>query len=464
MCFIYSTLSFGQSKYAIILGGGEIESGPGTLFDKTIPLLGKYFSSNPRIVYDYAFGSGHVETQNLLNSNLGNAEIKRLFNSSNAEDILKKYIGKIERSEIVSGDQIAVFILAHGRPKTKDEKTHAIYALTENKSEFYSLDVLEKLQKLANENGINLLISDNSCYSGNTQNLGNEKTCVVSNTDASIFGHFDSNSFVFNFLKRLREGKNVEELFFESRKASTDNGFPRVSANYDRKTYESYFKELRPFLLSVSKYIYLDNGGLLNYLNTISSAEGQKNNKDSFTRLLKALDTIQDGLREDKYQASFLGTKNLSELKNHLFKIQNFFNDYIKFKLSVKKAKEVITIKYMTTDGVKKIEKQTAVYYGDLIWGDFHTYLNHADKNNPTDMAEVERIRGVLNFREDLYYTDRQFNFQLKAFKKLESRARLLRDNLDIIAREEKILYDYLHTKFRSDAEKISNPCRDFVF
>jgi hypothetical protein len=323
--FITTNLSANE-KYLVVLGGGGEPAGKKTIFDHGLKRIGDFSRNHPEYKTEVSFNGGHIETERIIQNSFQNTTNQKFTNTS-FEKIITKYEKMIESGEIKAGDNLLISIDSHGSIKTGD--THNISTTGEEISDLeklgsktISLDRLKKLTQLAEEKGINLGIIDLSCYSGNTLNLANSKTCIISGAGSEHYGLASSSSSYFSNLmpQNLSRSSNLEEAFLKSRKESSDITYPMISSSSGQLVQQLLYKTLSPYLnyqlpQSPKKFTDFMLDDLLQRNNCSS-----KNALESFNSIIK----------------DFIASAKNIELKMALLQLQHEVKAYYEFMDSIK--------------------------------------------------------------------------------------------------------------------------------
>ncbi|MGE5084671.1 MAG: hypothetical protein ACM3MG_00110 [Bacillota bacterium] len=270
-------------KEMLVLGGAGDPDGPTTIFDSSLVNLGKISKSSgwvPTVVYD----GGHRNSESIAKGVAGSKSYSATTANMNKQiDLLKQ---KILRGELRKGDQLMITVTTHGIDRSNSEQTHSV--VTNDGS--FKMDRLKEVRDLAEKNGIQLAIVDNSCYSGHSIKLGTDKTCVVS-TAAMNLGYSNAGELITG---NMRPGLNLEEVFLGARltKDSVSPGAPQISTEAGKKAFQA------TAFLSSSMY---ERASLNTYLS--STKQDACNTKSSpyikLAKELKAIEKNQFGVVRD---------------------------------------------------------------------------------------------------------------------------------------------------------------------
>ncbi|MDO9181713.1 MAG: hypothetical protein Q7U04_04865 [Bacteriovorax sp.] len=473
--FALSTQSW-CSDYLIVMGaGGERKKTATTIFDETIENVSNYLKSSPRLIADIALNGGHRQTENLINNSFGSARSKNSFNKEVYQKIIKDYKLKLERNEIKPPDQILITIFDHGALNNKDinEKTHSIATSNGDAANLQnldgnvtvSLDELESLTKLAKTKGVKIAIVDGSCHSGNTLKIADDNTCVISAAGPLHYGRV---SFGQNFAAAMEKGKNLEEVFLESRAMEDQDSYPMISTTAGRSISSLFYSALTPFLYEYNK----DNQYLMSYLKANYNQCLANNGYDS---LNQTIDLVEQ-----------LNTVSTNILSWTIYKDKKINLD--NFKQLLKKYKDVLdltrsAIAANNSEEFKKKEKWAirnnefhyilngSFSWRELITTDFNLLIlqnqKHAkNETNPNKQAQLIDLES--------FYKQAQ-NKKNEILKTHPNLLNILQKNIEIeklltttvslsqkIGIEERKFYSALYKSFNENQPKQKNPCSDF--
>lgn len=250
-CF-FSFASYSKDTLVFFGGGGELE-GEKTHFDKVMLNVASFLKNNSHYESYVAFNGNHSETDKILQTEFkNNQNLKKKFGIKEFESIIQDIKRKIESNPplIKPGEKLIIFIATHGQRLDDDQKFHNIEtsdfkdSVIGKTSVSVNIDSLKELSELANKKGISLGIIDNTCFSGSSLKLANKNTCVITSSLSDQVGY---NDFSINFSGGLKKGKNLEDLFLETRSQSIGLPFPLISTQVGDKVFED-LKGLLPYL------------------------------------------------------------------------------------------------------------------------------------------------------------------------------------------------------------------------
>lgn len=150
------------------------------------------------------------------------------FSSQNLANALKQINHDANTGALTSKDKVLIVIDTHGSPMvTRDG--HSLSC----SDGVCSPQQLKKLIKNLESKNIPTAIVDLSCYSGNSQKLASDKTCVVSATRSDDVALA---TFAQNFISKMKPGKSLEEVFLQARSSSSTAGYPQISSPAGKST------------------------------------------------------------------------------------------------------------------------------------------------------------------------------------------------------------------------------------
>lgn len=250
---------YARNHVAFIGGGGEPQ-GARTIFDADVGRFGDFIRRTPGTSLSVSFNGGHSRTEEKLSKSFPQNP-NTPFTPQAFEALISRYESDIQSGRITSSDQLMVFIDSHGGEGQPGQSTHNI-ATTGGAIANYdtitgprsvSLDRLQSLATLAESKGVKLAIVDVSCHSGATLPLANSKTCVISATGPRHYGFAGFRTFAHNFMSGMRPGRNLEEIFHDTRDNSADTDFPMISSGAGREIQDEIYPLLTRFLYDYEK-------------------------------------------------------------------------------------------------------------------------------------------------------------------------------------------------------------------
>jgi hypothetical protein len=441
--------------------GGEPASNPSTIFDNTFIGLNNYLM-NSSWKYDISFNGGHSYSESLRDQFFRGASSKDNFTEKSYDKLLSKYKDDIKSGKIKPGEKLLIIIDTHGADKEtgSSELTHKIAVNTRDlkSSETVSLDELKVLTKLAKEKGIKLGIVDFSCHSGHSLSLADENTCVITATGPKHFGY---SSFSDNFVKEMKTGGSLEDVFLRTRAKEKYASYPMISTPEAKNIYNDFYPALIPYL-----YYYDQNPSqekMTKYL--IEAANDPQCPRDAqMSELQKKIELLQK-----------TALKNIPEVET----IKKLFTEY--------KAQQDQYIKFLKASNSKDLLKTERVWgisnagrynytYGqtltwrEIIETDFETSIEKLEnvlKYPDTPEADAKN-KAKLGFYKDGLEKQKKllrknpslvkYKEEFKNYKDFLDESRLMANK---IAQNERSLFSSLYDELKKDSKE-SNPCRDF--
>lgn len=280
-------------------GGGEPKDALTTQFDETARGLGEFYKANKNYSTTVSFNGGHPVTEGIIKDKFKGAKIEERFTVSSYKSVIQETIEKLSKNppEIPEGGKILIFIDSHGGEKSG--KTHSISttaaALTNmnNVSDgtSASLDALEELTKLAEAKNVKLAIVDGSCHAGNSLPLANSKTCVIS---ASGPKHYAYSTFTNAFVTQMKKGKNLEDVFLETREQLNGLGFPMISTPEGMSVQDEIYPALTPYMYYHDEYRGMALDKIDDYFRENNSDEQVCRREKEYDSLKAVLSLIED--------------------------------------------------------------------------------------------------------------------------------------------------------------------------
>lgn len=464
ICFFMSINAYGANYFTLMGGGGEPD-GEATIFDEWVNEI----KPNQKLKnwnITAAYNGGHPQSEGMLKKDFSKSAKPLGFSRENYFKTVEQYIDKIKNGSIKKGDQIFIQFASHGQKKMKGEASHGI-ALSDTttklpwkKPEFVSLDNLQRLVDIAEQNGVKLAIADFSCYSGGIHTLKTTNTCLISSTSEEDYGYGGVNSFPFKFNSKMRPGKNLEELFLEARYDSHTPEYPMISTEEARLIDEYLYPKLTAFYQeiynTVPENFYLPKNGF-------------DLNKDQFVcRTIEDVVGIQNILKVWKEigitTKGFVSDEDVRILK---FKLNRYseilldaFYQYYKFKKILEGAD--LILKSELSAQVKETKVSSAE---ELFFSNYEQSIlkyTKSSKNTPFSKLMIQNYNKKIQLRENLLkkltpeeralvqnMKKDSFSYRMKVFSAGSS-----------IEQEVREQYNRIYNNI-SESKK-SNPCRNF--
>lgn len=477
LSLIFSTTAFSADHLMVIGAGGEGVKST-TIFDDAIKNIGDYVNRTPGLKVDVALNGGHSSTEALINQSFPNASSRSDFLESDYKRLLATYKLKLENNEMVAGDQLMIYVDSHGAQKENQYKTHRIATSggraanlnTLSGASVVDLDQLEVIKQLAKEKGVKLAIIDGSCHSGNTLALADDNTCVISSTGPNHYGY---GTFSQNFSAALTKGKNLEEVFLETRAIDDTPGLPMISTQMGQEVDALIYDKITPYLYHFDN----ENDKLTPFLQKNSSEYQQCIADKNFASLIKTINSLED--LNTSSQKVLWWTKNVKEVD--LSRLKDLLGSY-KTSLDLVKSKTK-ELEAERLDTIESFDVKAAVGPYRTSWKKDYTWreLITTDFNSLKSKLQ-ERIDGETD-QSSLVVLKSNMSLYTQGQAKKEELLRTHPDLVGIPAKEEEIkklitsnywtsrdmaleerkLYSALYKNSqKNQTVKKPNPCRDF--
>lgn len=454
----------------IFMGGGGEPEGATTIFDESLGKMKPYFSSRTFKEGSVSFNGGHANTERLL-SEAFPQHPNSSFTNESYESLIKKYIDDIKNGKYKSGDQILVYIDTHGamkgKIKGKDEISHSIATTGSairnynhlSGSSVVTMDLLKDLATAAKDAKINLGIIDQSCHSGNSIDLSNEYTCVISSTGPMNYGYAGPGTFSDNFVKNMKTGRSLEDVFLEARADASDAGYPMISSQESQSIYKDAYSLISPYL----NFYYDTNADkLTNYFKENISDMAYCKREQQFKDLFKMLENVESVFSVQKKLFFMKWTEktiDLTNLKDALKKYKESQDQMIlinrklshpKFDQELEVEGDHITLRDLLSTNYKgQIEDNNKLIERSNTSEARKTFLRNEN-------ARLERARN-LKFQKANEYPelknliDTEDEFRSQSYS-----------NARAVADAEKHFYNSYYKELKKKNSEQANPCRNF--
>lgn len=458
--FLCTNLGATEKHFYLLGGGGEPE-GETTIFDSDLKNL-KKFTKNPEWKTTISFDGGHSKTENLIKSEFNSADNKGGFTEANMERVLLDLTDKIKNGTLKKGDKLFLTINSHGVRKTDLDKTHRVSFAYKNSSiipQRFLMDRLETIIGLASEKEIKLAIIDFSCFSGNTLNLALKNTCVISATGTD---HYSYTTFSSKFFESMEKGKNLEEVYLESRMVGKNIDFPMISTQEGQDIQDLLYKMLTPYLYfndSRSDFDYSNMYNVKNVNEKICSLEAQNKKLNLLLDQIQGLKKIQDEILD------------VSTLKKALDEYRNYQKKYEKNLISMKEVGDEIE-NILERDYQSQKKRWQGIDPVSFLTKDYKELEKYKYFKKMYDEAKTDEARKAFQNVLDEFVVAQKISDEVKdklsvkshniintrdtIFKNLATTLKLASG----VASEAKKVYNQI---YRRSISKKSNPCRDFV-
>ncbi len=489
--FLTSTLFFiinvHSADYMFVLGGGgepmtDKDGRPmrTTIFDTNLDNLGSYKKTRPDLNSKIIFNGGHAETEGIVAKHFNsNEKIAPVFEKEPLLNQIADYEAKIKSGQIKAGDKILIYIDSHGAIRSNNgELTHQI-SLGKSPLKNYdklggnivSLDTLKNLTDLAAKSGVKIGILDFSCHSGNTIDLKNENTCVISSTGPNHYGYGGSEAtFGGQFVKKMQKGKSLEEVYLSARSNFQDTSFPMISSPAGLEVHNELYNLITPYL-----YYFDDTADKLKpyVLKTASSKDicMDKRNFQELEEIVNKVDSLSSFLKDSEFSSS-----TAKDLKSYLKTYQQYIEDIKKQQIALGrenlKKREDFCTEYTIGTKTKPIKKKECSNYSwdQMVSIDYDNILKYFNEQLKFKKGNEhkEQLATIQNIQKA-----KMRSLELKAqypdLKNLDTKLNELADKekktYDLafkISKGLQKMYGDMYALKQADSEK-KNPCKDFI-
>jgi len=464
-----SRASSAGERYTVYMGGGgDSADSTTTIFDSGLSAFGTYLQTNPWNS-EVRFDGGHSVTEGIVSSQFPSIPESNRgpFTLQSYSKTIDKYVALIKSGKIKDGDQLLLMIDSHGltNPDGIWGKAHGI-AVGNSKGTFLgegeevSLSRLEELSLLAKAKHVNLAIVDMSCHSGNSLTLANERTCVITATGPEQYGY---SGFAARFVKNMKAGKSLEDVFLETRKNDTNPAYPMISTPAGLELNRKLYPKITPFLYFDSKELnaYDLSPRLLDQARSCSPP------KDSAEELLAQIEQLKSTVVG--------GQVDMSELTPLLKRYQQE-QDQMTTELRSLGAQELNNVETCTTSvkygGNQHIDYHATATWSVLLLSSFSPeqfkYLNDQMNAATTgrDKAQVQAQIQCLDWNKKKLEEITSTHPEVQSYK--EKSDALLKKMTDTYSLAEKIataergVYGNLYSDL-AKGDKSSNACKNFA-
>jgi hypothetical protein len=467
---IYSCLSVPVSysevkKQLYVIGGGGEPDRDFTIFDDSLKQIAN-FSNTPGWDTTITFNGGHKKTEDIIKTKMKKAKNGGAFVKKSYNALIEDMIAKVKSS--TKGDQFLLTIDSHGGEQ-KGEKTHSIAAAYSEAgdrrsldgAETINLDRLEELAKLAGDRGVKLAIVDMSCFSGNLLNIKNDKVCMISATGPKHYGYAGDFTFAKKFYENFKPGKNLEDIFLETREFGHLPDFPMISTNAGRAVNDILYKSLTP-------YLNFNDEATSDFTLQYSAID-----KKAFTGEVCMFDKNHDDMLAIVKQI-----RNVDKVATKVT-LNRFTEAINKYRALQKKYEQSLLGKYEVEDEIKKIleknfadkkdywEKYSPI---DFVGFDFATEVINAKKRLAVaeSVADSERAKNHIKLFTEQDKVAKAIRAQLSssAKNKLKQQDKMMKEVdqtwklAQLVGLEARAVYN---TLYKQQNTKKSNACKDFV-
>lgn len=317
---------------------------------------------------------------------------------------------------------------------------------------------------------------DFSCHSGNTLALANDKTCVIS---AAGNDHFSYTGFASDFLKRMKPGASLEQIFLETRFNSPDTSYPMISTPAGQEINIKFYPKLSPYLNYDSDQLKATSRTLSDYIQMAAT-----------TQTCSTDDNLADVKKQLQNLKTTVTAQNNPEAAAEIEKLATMVTDYknkIDRKIEAIKALGAAQSKQKVTlvgNGSFKGHKQTSsnnFTVSELIEADFDKTIlgvqqayeegvkKSADENTKAFDDQNAQYDASLDMYSQAKKRQQELMAQFPHLKQYREKFRSImtdmtetsfKDSSEISLQEKKIFDLWYRSKL--DKEK-PNACGDFV-
>lgn len=468
LCF---SLQAHATDYLMFIGaGGEPAKQSTTLFDSTIKNMATYVNQSPGLKVNVALNGGHSKTEEIIKNSFPGAESKTNFQESDYKRLIENYKKKLENNEMVSGDQFMIYVDSHGAQKYGNLKTHAI-ATSEGSltnlntlagASVVNLDQLEELKKLAKAKGVKMAIIDGSCHSGNTQSLADENTCVISSTGPN---HYAYSPFSENFSASMVKGKNLEEIFLETRGKDITAALPMISTQSGQEVTDLLYKKITPFLYHFDN----DHDKLTPYLKNHESDESQCLAEESYSSLVETIKKIEELNTVSKKFLWWTRKKMTVNLTNLKSLLASYENSIVKVQSQMKD----LGSERLNQKEIFRTPSQTVQYsWRDLLTTDYKTIVAGLQERlkSAKDSWDIGQIKDLISTYDQANLKKEELIKAQPDLANIIEKENAIKKSISsnyftaaAIGIEERKLYAALYKSSQEDQPlDAPNPCRDF--
>lgn len=475
-------LSFSLSATAanhliVIGGGGEEPKKDETLFDNTFQNLGNYYQNSKWQSTTVSFNGGHKNLDKTIKESFKKPVVP--FTNDSYNQIISEYIKQIKNGSIKAGDQLMVYLDTHGAVKGANELTHSVATSGEKienldtlGSSTVSLDKMLELTQLAYSKGIKMAVLDFSCHSGNALPLANDKTCVITSTSPNHYGYGGYGTFGYQFTSMMAKGKNLEELFLNARKSTTDKSYPMISTPQNGAITDFEYNNISPYLF----YYEGQSGDKLSpYIMDAASKDLMCKREEGFSKLMALINQIEK-INTVRKKVAFVTKEikeiDLSDLKQDLILYKRTQDYLIKTLKSFNVAKlneEIEITSSPDRSQLRIIDKQKIK---DILATDYDAQIKRTQERmkakndtdpSSTDAMLVKYYQDAKLKKEKILKENPKWAQIPTLIKNYDANVQKTEELAARIAKGEKVLYDALYRGQSNIYQGKTNPCKDFV-
>jgi hypothetical protein len=476
----FSFKVFAKDSLIFIGGGGEPRGAKETQFDGSLEGVGEFYLRNSGMYNTtVSFNGGHEKTEVLINKIFDSHEVVSGFTAANYNKIVDDLINKLSSNppQILAGEKILVFINSHGSEQ-QSEKTHSISiansAMTNMNAGgmgMVSLDKLKVLADLAEKKNVKLGVIDGSCHSGSTLALANSKTCVVA---ASGPNHYSYSDFAEVYSKKMKKGKNLEELFLETNEEVNGKGFPMISTPAGVSAQDALYPYLTPYMYYHDEYRGMALDKIDTYMKKTYTLEAMCTREEHFQKLDALVKLIENLSKIAKASGNLNKSVNLSDLEKKLSNYKKTQDKYFK-KLNLLDLSNLNKKEIIKTAAFKSSEN--GFTHKELLTTNFEFFIKNkadllqdgsiTDKKRQQALDLIEYYKAALVMKEKVIRDNPQYAQQQLIIAGLKNDNDVSFSIAAGIMKEANKAYNALYKIRESEivnkGAPAPNPCKDFI-
>ena len=462
-----------STNHLVFMGGGGEPAGQTTIFDQDAANLSGLTKSG-KWSYQASFNGGHPISEAIINQTFSHPESPNsVFSEKNYNALIDDSLEKMRSGKLKAGDQLLIVIDTHGAEKNDKELSHSIAFKSKSQIADYdslnglsigTLDRLNEIVKLADEQGVKLGIVDMSCHSGATLNLAkkSKNTCVIASSGPNHYAHAGPGAFANNFFAEIKQGrlKNLEDLYLKARKDFNNPSFPMISTPAGKAINDELYAQIGPYI----NYQSETNGKLTKQLIDLANPIEQCREFRNFNKLLTNIEIFQE--IADQSNGDLQSLKELlmvyHEAQQNMIKNVKSSNVGILNK-EITIASSTINPRknqpyYSTNLTVKELLKIDKIQFQLDSEAEFEAVHQFAPDNKLRKQAHTEYLNNLF---KEIDKINKQYPNLASAEEQIRLKnERILKNTYDIaqsIAQKERTLYQAMY-----EAKKAPNPCADF--
>lgn len=246
--------------------GGEDKTESQTIFDQGFGHAIDFAQKNN---WDAKYYSTHEHSENMdiaKDKKIGSQE----FTTENIRKQFEDIEMQIKNGTLKQGDQILLVLNTHGDVEGED------FAISTADNTFLPENYLRRIIQAAEERDIKIGLTGLTCFSGQLQNFGSDKTCAISVSSSNTLGYIPDSD---NILDNFKNSKNLEEAFNKGRKTKkVIPSRPEISTIAGKKAtatlnhLKEYFEQQEGWTSKIK-----DSSSCKNYENLIKQFENSLN-------------------------------------------------------------------------------------------------------------------------------------------------------------------------------------------